>query len=61
VVASTRYRHIVVLEVIRRAPPGGPAETIVPAWPHLDRGEAEGGEDEEPALYGGPGHYRPFG
>jgi len=61
VVASTRYRHIVVLEVIRRAPPGRPAGIIVPAWPYPDRGEAEGGEDEEPALYGGPGHYRPFG
>jgi hypothetical protein len=27
----------------------------------LDRGEAEGGDDEEPALNGSPGHYRSFG
>ena len=60
VVASTRYRHIVVLEVIRRESAGRPAEAAVPAWPYLDRGEAEGAEDEEPALYGGPGHYRPL-
>jgi hypothetical protein len=60
VVASTRYRHIVVLEVIRREPAGRPAEIIAPTWPYLDRGEADGGEDEEPALYGGPGHYRPL-
>jgi hypothetical protein len=60
VAASTRYRHIVVLEVIRRAPDGPPTEAMAPGWPYLDRGEAEGGDPEEPALYGGPGHYRPF-
>jgi hypothetical protein len=60
VVASPRYRHIVVLEVIRRAPAQPPTGAIAPTWPYLDRGEAEGGEDEEPALYGGPGHYRPL-
>ena len=42
VVASTRYRHIVVLEVIRRAPPEGPTGVMIPTWPYLDRGEAEG-------------------
>jgi hypothetical protein len=60
VVASPRYRHIVVLEVIRRPAAAPPTQAITPAWPYLDRGEAEGGEDEEPALYGGPGHYRPL-
>jgi hypothetical protein len=61
VVASTRYRHIVMLEVIRHAPEERPAEVLAPTWPYLDRGEAEGGDPEEPALYGWPGHYRPFG
>ncbi len=61
VVASPRYRHIVVLEVIRREPSERPAEVMVPTWPYLDRGEADGADSEEPALYGGPGHYRPFG
>jgi hypothetical protein len=60
VVASTRYRHIVVLEVIRREPDEGPTGVMVPTWPYLDRGEADGAEDEEPALYGSPGHYRPL-
>jgi hypothetical protein len=61
VVASARYRHIVVLEVIRREPPERPAEVMIPTWPYLDRGEADGADSEEPALYGSPGHYRPFG
>ena len=61
VVASTRYRHIVVLEVIRRAPAGGPAEVAVPTWPYLDRGDAGDADSEEPAWYGGLGHHRPFG
>jgi hypothetical protein len=61
VVASTRYRHIVVLEVIRRAPAERPAEVMPPAWPYPDRGEAEGADPEEPALWGGLGHHRPFG
>jgi hypothetical protein len=61
VLASGRYRHIVVLEVIRRAPPQGPSGVTIPTWPYLNRGEAEGIDDEEPALYGGPGHYRPLG
>jgi hypothetical protein len=37
------------------------ARVIIPTWPGLDRAEAEGGDDEEPALHGSPGHYRPFG
>jgi len=61
VMTSARYRHIVVLEVIRRAPPEGPTGVMIPTWPYLDRGEAEGSDDEEPALYGGLGHYRPLG
>ena len=31
------------------------------AWPYLDRGEADGGDPEEPALYSGLGHMWPFG
>jgi len=61
VVASTRYRHIVVLEVVRRAPPEGPAGVMVPTWPYLDRGDASEADSEEPALYGGLGHHRPLG
>jgi hypothetical protein len=61
VVASTRYRHIVVLEVIRRVPAERPAEVMAPTWPYLDRAETEGADPEEPALYGGLGHHRPFG
>jgi hypothetical protein len=61
VVTSVRYRHIVVLEVIRRLPGEPPGETI-PGWPQLNRrGEPEGADPEEPALYGGLGHHRPFG
>jgi hypothetical protein len=61
VVASARYRHIVVLEVIRRAPAEAPARVMVPTWPYLDRGGAGDADSEEPALYGGLGHHRPFG
>lgn len=61
VVTSVRYRHIVVLEVIRRLP-GEPPGQAIPAWPQLNRGgEPEGADPEEPALYGGLGHHRPFG
>ena len=52
--------HIVVLEVIRRLPPERPDE-IAATWPHADRGEAGGAVPEEPALYSGLGHHRPFG
>ena len=62
VVASARYAHIVVLEVIRHLPDEPPDE-VVPGWPHVNRGgQEEGGADPgEPALYGGLGHHRPFG
>lgn len=60
-VASARYAHVVVLEVIRHLSPAPPQQAIA-AWPHLDRGgEADGADPEEPALYGGPGHHGPFG
>jgi hypothetical protein len=60
VIAHARYPHIVVLEVIRHAPAERPDETA-PAWPYLDRGgQADGADPEEPALYGGLGHHRPF-
>jgi hypothetical protein len=62
VVVNDRRSHIVVLEVIRRLPTGGPgAGTATPAWPYLNRGETDGGDPEEPALYAGRGHRRPFG
>ena len=56
VVVNDRRSHIVVLEVIRRPPAGRPAGgTPNPAWPYLDRGQAGGGDPEEPALHPGPG------
>ena len=61
VITHARYPHIVVLEVIRHAPAERPDETV-PAWPYLDRGgQADDADSEEPALYGGLGHYRPLG
>jgi hypothetical protein len=59
VVVNDRRSHIVVLEVIRRLPPERPDE--ITTWPYADRGEAGGEEAEEPALYSGLGHHRPFG
>ncbi|MGO9193644.1 MAG: hypothetical protein ACLP8X_35055 [Streptosporangiaceae bacterium] len=62
VVVNDRHSHIVVLEVIRRLPAGRHAGTTPnPGWPYLDRGEADGGDPEEPALYSGLGHIWPFG
>jgi hypothetical protein len=64
VVVNDRRSHIVVLEVIRRLPPEQPTggDPMAPAWPHLtDRAEPGGGDSEEPALYAGLGHHRPFG
>jgi hypothetical protein len=62
VVASARYRHIVVLEVVRHLPAESADDVTAPAWPYLDRGgEADGADPEEPALYGGTGGHRPFG
>ena len=64
VLVNDRRSHIVVLEVIRRLPAGGPAEgdPIKAAWPYLtDRAEADGADSEEPSLYAGLGYHRPFG
>ncbi len=62
VVVNDRRSHIVVLEVIRRLPAGRHAgDTPNPAWPRLDRGQADGSDPEEPTLYPGPGHLWPFG
>ena len=58
VAASARYAHVVVLEVIRRLPSGPPHEDIA-SWPYRNRGGDA--DPEEPALYGGLGHHRPFG
>jgi hypothetical protein len=62
VLASARYPHFVVLEVIRRRT-AGPRDEADPAWPHIGRdGEADGADaTAEPALQGGPRHHRPFG
>jgi len=57
VVASARYAHVVVLEVIRHLPPGPPDQGVT-GWPYLNR---DGGDPEEPALSGGLGHHGPFG
>jgi hypothetical protein len=61
VLASARYAHLMVLEVVRRRPDEPPDE-VVPGWPYRDRGDVEedGADPGEPALYGGPGHRRPF-
>jgi hypothetical protein len=62
VVVNDRRSHIVVLEVIRCLPAERPAAgTPTPTWPYLDRGEADGADPEEPALYAGLGHRRLFG
>jgi hypothetical protein len=58
VVAIARYAQVVVLEVIRSLPPEPPGQDIA-SWPYLNRGGDAG--PEEPALFGGPGHHRPFG
>jgi hypothetical protein len=71
VVASARYAHVVVLEVIRHLPAQPPHEAISP-WPHASRnGEGDGAGPEEPApdepapdepaLHGGRGYHGPFG
>ena len=57
VVASARYAHVVVLEVIRRLPAGPPPGDTVSAWPHVSPDDAH---PEEPARHGGPEHHRPF-
>ena len=64
VVVNDRRSHVVVLEVIRRLPAGHPGAgdgRTGPAWPYRDRSGVDGVDPEEPALYGGLGHRRPFG
>jgi len=62
VVVNDRRSHIVVLEVIRRLPAGRPGEdSPAPAWPYRDPNDADDTDPEEPALYYGLGHHRPFG
>jgi hypothetical protein len=62
VIVNDRRSHIVVLEVIRRLPAGRHAsDGPNPTWPHLNPGQADGADSEEPALYSGPGHHWPFG
>lgn len=62
VLVNDRRSHIVVLEVIRRLPPGRHSgDSPNPAWPHFGRSETDGGDPEEPALHSGLGHLRPFG
>ena len=48
VVVNDRRSHIVVLEVIRRLPGWHAEDTPNPAWPDLDRGEADD-SDPQPA------------
>jgi len=57
VVASARYPHLVVLEIIRHRSAGPPDEGIA-NWPYPDRGGDA--DPEEPAVPGGLGHHRPF-
>ncbi len=58
VVATARYAHVVVLEVIRHLPTA-PPDADVAGWPYFNHdGDAD---PEEPALYGGLGHHWPFG
>jgi hypothetical protein len=54
VVASARYPHVVVLEVIRHRPAEPPHEAIS-AWPYIGRdGDTDSAGPGEPALHGGP-------
>ncbi len=57
-VASARYTHVVVLEVIRHRAAVPPDEGVA-GWPYLNRGGDA--DPEEPALSGGLGNHRPFG
>ena len=62
VVVNDRRSHIVVLEVIRRLPAGRHGEgRPAPGWPYRDPDDTDGPHPEEPALYYGLGHHRPFG
>jgi len=62
VIVNDRRSHIVVLEVIRRLPAGRHApDGPNPTWPHLNPGQADGADSEEPALHSGPGHHWPLG
>jgi hypothetical protein len=61
VVASPRYPHVVVLEVIRHRAAAPPEHAMLPC-PYLDRGrpERDAGHGKH-AVYGGAGHHWPFG
>jgi hypothetical protein len=61
VVVNDRRNHIVVLEVIRRLPPGGPGDGPS-GWPYpdLERGEADGADPGEATSYYGLGLPRPY-
>jgi hypothetical protein len=61
VVLNDRRSHIVVLEVIRRRPPGGPGDNPS-GWPYLDldRGEAGDPGPGGTAAYYGLGLPRPY-
>ena len=67
VVVNDRRSHIVVLEVLRRLPGCHAEDMPNPAWPDLDRGEADDSDSaddshsEEPASHSGPPRLRPFG
>jgi hypothetical protein len=62
VVVNDRRSHIVVLEVVRRLPAGRPpGDRSDAAWPHPDRGMADGPDTDEPIWHGRYGHLWPFG
>ena len=61
VVVDDRRSHIVVLEVIRHLPGWHAEDTPNPAWPDLDRGEADDSDPQQPASYSGPPRLWPFG
>ena len=58
---NDRRSHIVVLEVIRRLPEWYAEDPPNPAWPDLDRGEAEDSDPQQPASYSGLPRLWPFG
>jgi len=63
VLVDDRRSHIVVLEVIRRFPPGPPpgGEPTLPGWPFQDRTDPDSADPEEPALCAGPDWRHRFG
>lgn len=57
VIANERFRHIVTLEVIRRAHTqrGGVIPVAAPIWPYLDRGDDDGSDKVRLASIHRPG------